>query len=366
LEHKDNHGDYVVTLCVKEEIKDGKKQASCIVIGHPNTHPDDVPHLKAMVEAAKASIVSPTTKKGFLECKDGWLKLLTTQKDVFNTNKLSTTLKKLTTKLNKRVWLKTTNITVRPEEGEIPFELSNAVFNDGAGPGELNMLLVPHTMKQHMNGKDQEVTLCILYLESLYWRNQGWHQGGQEKKAATSDYNLMVKLMAGTKITNWISVSCTVVLNVTKYILCLLFHLLDASIDAMSMTPPQSPPTPQRTPPPSPPTAMKTLSPGKTPPLFPEGTTQPSTPPRKGGDKKQSNHDGEEKHEQTADDTMTKSNPKLKKKRTKAIKVWVKDVMNDQRTREAVLKSFAASMLIAWLQERTKQKFEWVGNRRKD
>jgi hypothetical protein len=116
--------------------------------------------------------------------------------------------------------------------------------------------------------------------------------------------------------------------------------LLDASIDAMSMTPPQSPPTPQRTPPPSPPTAVKTPSPGKTPPLFPEGTTPPSTTPRKGGGKKRSNHDGKEKHEATADDTTAEWNPKLKKKRTKAIKVRVKDVMNDQQTRKAVLKKF--------------------------
>jgi hypothetical protein len=191
LEHKDNHGDYVVTLCVEEEIKDGKKQASCIVIGRPNTHPDDVPHLKATVEAKKVSIVSPTTKKGFLECKDSWLKVLTTQKDVFNT-----------TKLNKRVRLKTTNITVCPKEGEIPFELSNAVFNDGAGPGKLNMLPVPYTMKQHMNGEDQEVTRVFCIWRAYIEGTKDDIKEDKKKKAATSDYNLMVKLMAGTKITN--------------------------------------------------------------------------------------------------------------------------------------------------------------------
>jgi hypothetical protein len=157
--------------------------------------------MKASVEADKIVIVGPVQDKGFLDSREGWLKVLETQKEVFNTEKLATTLEKMCTKLNKRTRTKTTNINLGlNKDGEPQFELSNEVFNDGMDPGLLRMLPIPYTLEQNIDGKDQEVTRVFCLWRAYVVGTKEDIKEENKKKSSTSDYNLMVQLMAGTKI----------------------------------------------------------------------------------------------------------------------------------------------------------------------
>ena len=195
FDNEDMHGDFVVSLCIEEPF--GKKQASCVVVGRPNTHPEDVHLLKGTVQADRVTIVGPAKGRGFLDNSKQWMDVLELQEDVFHTKKLATTLQTLCTKLSKKPRTKTTHLIVGEEESS-GFELSNAVFNDGEDEGDLAMLPIPYECKQTIDGKDQMVTrvFCI-------WRAYIVGTETDVKQATVkkdTNYDLMVKLMAGTKI----------------------------------------------------------------------------------------------------------------------------------------------------------------------
>ena len=49
FDNEDQHGDYLTALCLNEKIRKGRMQGSCVVIIRPNTHPSEIPFLKAEI-----------------------------------------------------------------------------------------------------------------------------------------------------------------------------------------------------------------------------------------------------------------------------------------------------------------------------
>ena len=194
LDNEDRHGEYLVGLCTDEKI--GKKTASCIVVCRPNTHPDDVPLLKATFTADNIIITGPAKSKSYVVAStksDGWLATLDANKNYFQADKLVTTLTSMMTKFKKKERLKATHLSV----AKLGIELSSDHFNAGVIEGELKMIPLPYTYTAKVGNKNNVVTevMCIwrAYIEDS-------EQEIEEDVVSTSEYDFMVKMMTGNVI----------------------------------------------------------------------------------------------------------------------------------------------------------------------
>ena len=195
LDNEDRHGECIVTLCTKEEVN--KVSVSSIVIARPNTHPDDLKHLKASFSEDAIEIIGPAKAKSFLtnaNTSDGWLTKLKTNKDTFDAAKLCTTMNALVTKHKKKDRLKTTHLNA----SHLGLVLSNKCFLRGAAEGELKMIPLPYTHTSKVGDKDNTVTkvMCI-------WRvciDKSLQQIDEDNGQPASNLDMMVNLMKGATI----------------------------------------------------------------------------------------------------------------------------------------------------------------------
>ena len=192
LDNEEAHGDFIVGLCNEEIL--GKKTGSCFVIARPNTHPADIPHLKAKITPDGVQIVSPVHTKTYLTHSSAWLKVIQEHQKDFQAEKLVTTLTGMVTRLKKNNRTKTTFISVK----DIGFELSNEHFSVGVAEGELQMLPIPYTYELKIGDDTKKVTevICI-------WRAfiVGTEQDIEEESSNNkSDYEMLLGLMKKSKI----------------------------------------------------------------------------------------------------------------------------------------------------------------------
>ena len=192
------HGDFLVGISTNEKVCQGKKLASAIVIARPNTHPGEIPYLKAVAESGAIKIQSLAHPESYLKNKDKWMKCLEDNADAFEATTLVTTLNTMMTrqaKANKvKPELKTTTISLK----ECKLVLANDHFANEEW--ELNMLPLPYSYEITFGGEMYRFmeTMCV-------WRAyiQGTEEEVQEEsQAAGGDDNMstLEKLMKGTKI----------------------------------------------------------------------------------------------------------------------------------------------------------------------
>ncbi len=115
----ENHGDFLIALSVNEKVNNGKKQVTSVVVCKPNTHPLEVPYLKAISLDNSIQITSVAHPRQFVKEQKQWIKVLDDNKKFLQSDVLCTTLNSLCTKLTPKdndgnplpPTLKTTTIT---------------------------------------------------------------------------------------------------------------------------------------------------------------------------------------------------------------------------------------------------------------
>lgn len=96
-----NHGDFIIGSSLNEKVKNGKWQASAVVVTKPNTHPSELPFLKAVSTGNTLEITSLAHKGEFLAQKVKWMKLLEDNKDFLEADTLLASLNTMCTRIKK-------------------------------------------------------------------------------------------------------------------------------------------------------------------------------------------------------------------------------------------------------------------------
>ena len=198
------HGDFLVGITLNEKVNKKKMLVSSIVVIRPNTHPGEVPHLKAVASAGEIKIESLAHKAGYLKNSSDWLKKLHDNKDALEAEGLHTTLTTMVTSLTKAnakaEQIKTTTLKLSKSSG---FELAPDYFSLSGGQDAttwpLRKLPLPYEYKIKIANKEG------VFLEScVVWRAfiKGTAQEIEEEKKTISDdgMDLLEMMMQGTKI----------------------------------------------------------------------------------------------------------------------------------------------------------------------
>ena len=202
-----SHGEFLITMSVNEKVKKGRMQVSSIVICKPNTHPSEIPYLKAVAESDKLVITSLAHKDEWLQEKNQWIDVLKKNSDALECKVLVTTLTSLCTKLSKkdahgkpqRPLLKTTTITGFDKAGMSLADDYFAVENGDVG--ELELLPIPYNYDKTVADADFKYAECM-----VIWRAYiaGTEDEVEEEKAKEASGNAamdrLTALMKGTKI----------------------------------------------------------------------------------------------------------------------------------------------------------------------
>lgn len=208
LDNPRNHGDFIVTMSVNEIVakNNGKKQISSIVILKPNTHPSEIPHLKAVVNGDSVAITSLAHVDSFLQHKDQWMKQVEVNQDFLEAKTLLTTLETLCTELepdpdddNPEPVLKTTRITGFSSLG---ITLSPEYFAKEI-TGELDLLPLPYRYQNEFAGTKYNYAECVVVWRA-YIKDSAVPVKKEKKKKTTSGsaaMDLLTTMMQGTKIT---------------------------------------------------------------------------------------------------------------------------------------------------------------------
>ena len=207
FENPENHGDFLVAMLVNEKVANGKKQVSSIIIAKPNTHPAEVPFLKAVSIDDSIILTSLAHKYDFIRKKKQWLDILKDNSDALNSEVLLvTTMTSLCTKLvdngddddkKKAPTLKTTTITGFNKAG---FSLAHDYFTVG-NDGELDLLPLPYHYS--LDGAEKKFTYSeCMVIWRAYIDGTKIKVKAEKKKNASGNAAMdrLTALMKGTKI----------------------------------------------------------------------------------------------------------------------------------------------------------------------
>ena len=179
FDNEDQHGEYLIGLCTDENV--GTDLASFVLICRPNTHPDDLEHLKATVTGGGLiEIVGPAKSKSHIEHSAKWLGALEKNASTFKADKLVTVLKSMVTKFKRVKRLKTTQIKF----DRSGFTLSNEYFGGDHDEGLLQLLPVPYSYEMSIkNGGKRHVTevMCV-WRAYNHWVFAASGRGGRRNK----------------------------------------------------------------------------------------------------------------------------------------------------------------------------------------
>jgi hypothetical protein len=189
-------------MSVNELVKNEKKQVSSIVIVKPNTHPNEIPHLKAVSTGNSIIITSLANRDEFINNREKWIKMISDNKEEFEASQLVTTLESLCTSLEKTdkkpdPILKTT--TISGIDKVLGITLAHDYFAD-ISTGELDLIPAPFTYKGTLAGTE------YLYCESVVvWRayidnSETAVKNEKKKKGANANMERLTKMLQGTKI----------------------------------------------------------------------------------------------------------------------------------------------------------------------
>jgi hypothetical protein len=189
-------------MTINEKVKNKKMLVSSIVIVRPNTHPGEVPYLKATTSAGEVKIESLAHKPSYLKNSTFWLKKLDDNQDSLEAGELVTTLTTMVTSQSKAnaktPQLKTTTLKLGKSSG-IEFAPDHFSVDAGQDATSWQLRKIPLPYEYQVANKD------FVYLEScVVWRVfiKGTAQEIEEQKKAADDdgMDLLEKMMQGTTI----------------------------------------------------------------------------------------------------------------------------------------------------------------------
>ena len=192
------HGDYLLSISVNEKVDRGRKQVSSVVIVRPNTHPAEIPFLKAVQSTDEIKITSLAHPSSYLENQAQWMEKLENNKKHFQASTLVTTLNSMMTKIariNKpKPQLKTTTISLKKAN----IALSTDYFANE--DGTLTMLPLPFECDTEIAGEKYKSIQSVVVWRAYINDTEDAVLDEDANVKTDDNMSMLEKLMKGTKI----------------------------------------------------------------------------------------------------------------------------------------------------------------------
>jgi hypothetical protein len=199
---------FIIGYCPDEDVADGKKTASSVVICRPNTHPSMVPYMKAVSSPDKITLTTVAHAEAFLDESKVWLGVLETHSKNLKAKALAKTLRTMVAYLRKKSKKKLENgtkqqtpelVTTEISVKEAGLVLSNEYFVDE--DWVLEMLPLPYEYKHSVAGKDfVYAESMVIWIACVDKTEIEVDEADDVNKDESCGMGLLEKLMKGTSI----------------------------------------------------------------------------------------------------------------------------------------------------------------------
>ena len=199
------HGDFLVGLSINEKVKNGSKQVSSVVVAKPNTHPLEVPFLKAVITPDMITITSLAHRDDYLQNQKQWLDILRDNQGALDAEVLVTTLESMCTKLQPKddddrplpPLLKTTNIIGFQAAG---FTLADDYFMAADHSDVLDLLPLPYNYDKTVADENYKYSECMVVWRAFIDGSEDEVREQKKTKSGSTAMDRLTVLMKGTKI----------------------------------------------------------------------------------------------------------------------------------------------------------------------